>query len=177
MEQTLTHILLEFLYKRALRPPRFDTRHERWVLEHSNVFRWAMSLFCLFFMALAVASMLVKPPVTFAALIFCGFTVLGLFAVAEAFGTRVYFSDASLEQTSPWHFGRRILWEDVREVRFSPSNRWFIVYGRTTKIRVSFYLVGIRAVGLQICRMVAPEKRSRANAGLLQLGITETAQS
>jgi hypothetical protein len=68
--------------------------------------------------------------------------------VAEFTRVRVEWTDTALSFDSPWAAPwadpSRIAWEDIVQVKYSASARWFVVRGRDgTKIRLHYWLGGL----------------------------------
>lgn len=174
MEAEATRWFLNLLYKQALRPPKVDRQRGQMTLQHSPMFRWLGIVSVAFFVAMIVLSGIFgEQAALFCVIGFSVFLLLGIYMLAETLVERVIASDIGLEQRSPWRTRRRIRWDEIESVGFSKVNRWFVVAGPKSKIRISFFLVGIRECAALILKQVPAPRRVQAETGFRELQLNQ----
>jgi hypothetical protein len=84
----------------------------------------------------------------------------------EAFGVSHRISQKGIEKRSPWSRSWFVEWSEIREVSFSGAMQRFAVECPQGKLRLSFYLNGLKDFADALCANVAREKWRQAEAQL-----------
>jgi hypothetical protein len=102
--------------------------------------------------------------------LFSAFTLSMVYLLVETLTVRVILGAEGLAARSPWRGWRTLLWEEIVEVSYSPTNGWFVLTGpQREKIRVSILLVGIRSFVGTVQERVARERCAKADQGFAEV--------
>ncbi|MFO0966331.1 MAG: hypothetical protein U0793_12210 [Gemmataceae bacterium] len=132
-----------------------------------RIFAWLAALAIPVFL---IAVMLGRGPFTTnplplgATLLAAGF-VAGLL-VLETERVRIGVNHTGIRGLSPWRRRREFGWHQIKEIRFSGLNRWFVVIGpEEKKIRVSCFLGNVKHFVEKVKEHVPAEKYQAAVRG------------
>jgi hypothetical protein len=84
-------------------------------------------------------------------------SVFGGLLLIEIVRVRIVVTEDGITRYSPWTGTASVKWGDIRGVRWSPYNRWFVLRTGVATIRVSRSLEGIDTFAATLRRRVAAE--------------------
>jgi hypothetical protein len=85
-------------------------------------------------------------------------SVLGGLLLIEIVRVRIVLTEDGITRYSPWTGTVSVKWNDIKSVRWSSYNRWFVLRTDAATIRVSRSLEGIEVFADTIRRKVAAER-------------------
>jgi hypothetical protein len=148
----------------VLATPKIDTAGAIVVMQYG---RW-LGLMSLIF-ALAPPTLLVPlawnvPWKNGQALAMVGVSFLALSLLAgllliEVVRVHIVLTTDGITRHSPWTGSVSVKWSEVKRVRFSPLNRWFVIVSDSATIRVSLFLTGQKEFTQALLDNIAVEKR------------------
>ena len=78
----------------------------------------------------------------------------------ETHGVRVVVSDVGIEANTPWRRKRKILWSDVKCIKYNRYMQWIVVVGNESTVRINEYVSGIDIFKDFVKRNLSHEKYS-----------------
>lgn len=162
---TLVPFIEMLLFQSVRRRARRDLVTGEAILEYGRGLKGLFVFGALFFSFVALgtagafesSSANLRGRITLAAL-FVPFIALYCVGIAEVFGAWGRFDSEAITKHSPWKGKLSLAWSEIQSIKYSPTNRWFVLHSARGKIRISNYLNGIGEL-LAIAReRVPPEK-------------------
>jgi len=90
---------------------------------------------------------------------FLGLSLLAGLLLIEVVRVRIVVTMDGITRHSPWTGGATMNWMDVKSVRWSTVNRWYVIRADAAVIRVSQYLRGQGEFRHAVVQHVAAERR------------------
>jgi hypothetical protein len=106
--------------------------------------------------------------------------VIGAYSLFAALGLPLYWETSrycilvtpdGIERRSAWNKQLFLAWDEIREVRYSSLNSWFVLEGESgQKIRISTFLGGLTEFLRLIEDQIPPERLRGARSGYERIG-------
>lgn len=162
-------LMLIWLTLAALGPRKIDAPNRVAVLRHGPTLRTLALSFALLPPMVMIYVIAVFPWRTETMLINAGisFTMTCLIAglaLIEVTRGQVILTEDGITRMSPWRSLMALHWSEVQRVEYSSMNGVFVVIGAGHRMRVSRYLVGIKAFADVVKRKLGPERYAEAAA-------------
>lgn len=152
MAEMVQHVLTAALVGAALallfpliERSRHRTNADPEVMAYPRVYLW-MGLVCAaFFIGLALMSHVFfvnETSTPWVLALFLTFAAMGLWLIWEALLVRHRIGRDGIVHRSPLFGTHLVRWDDVREVRYSPSMKWWVIRARGRTVRVSAGMAG-----------------------------------
>lgn len=150
------------------KPARIDDATGAFILEHGSLMRGIGLVLGIGMPIIVIVLMFIMPfrspvDVVMAGGVLLFFALVGGFVLLEAMLARITIHDHGIVADSAWRKRILLRWEDIAEVSYSASNKWFVVLGnRGGQIRVSLFLRGIGSFVRSIKKHISQERYGHA---------------
>ena len=99
---------------------------------------------------------------------FLAVSLLGGLLLIEIVRLRIVLTEEGITRSSPWTGTVMVKWGDIKSVKWSPINRWFVIQTGSATVRVSRFLLGGNHFRETLRRKVAAERWVGAQEELIR---------